>query len=77
MKLFQTNMKSEFVFLKKNRCLPTALYIQLHRDTTKNYIFKLLFLHSAHHPMLDNISVKSHEDILNGFKVKQEASFCH
>ena len=33
------------------------------------YIQELWFLHSACHPMLFNISMKFHEDILNGLKV--------
>ena len=44
---------------------------------SKLYIQELWFLHSAGHPMLVNIFMKFHEDILNGLKVKERTQFCH
>ena len=41
------------------------------------YIQELWFLHCAYHPMLDNISMKFHEGILNGFQVTERTRFCH
>ena len=41
---------------------------------SKPYIQELWFLHSA---VLINISMKLHEDILNGLKVKERTRFCH
>ena len=46
-------------------------------NNSKLYIQELWFLHSACHPMLVNISMKFHEDILNGLKVIERAQFCH
>ena len=34
-------------------------------------------MHSACHPMLVNISMRFHEDILNGFKAIERIQFCH
>ena len=39
------------------------------RNNSKLYIQELWFLHSAGHPILLNISMKFHEDILIGFIV--------
>ena len=38
---------------------------------------ELWFLHSVCHHMVLNISVKFHEDVLNGFKVIEWTLFCH
>ena len=46
-------------------------------NNSKLYIQELWFLHSACHPMLVNISMKFHEDILNGLKVIERTQFCH
>ena len=40
------------------------------------YISKLWFLRSACRPMLVNIYIKFHEDILNGFQVREWTQFC-
>ena len=42
---------------------------------SKIYIEELWF--SAHRLMLVNISMKFHEDILNGFQVTERTRFCH
>ena len=46
-------------------------------NKSKLYIQELWFLHSAGHAMLVNISMKFHEDILNGLKVIEWIHFCH
>ena len=46
-------------------------------NNSKLYTQELWFLHSACHPMLVNISMKFHEDILNGVKVIERTQFCH
>ena len=38
---------------------------------------ELLSLCSARRPVLVNISIKFHKDILNGFKVIERTRFCH
>ena len=38
---------------------------------------ELLSLSSACRPVLINISIKFHKDILNGFKVIERTQFCH
>ena len=40
------------------------------------YITESWFLSSARRPMLVNISMKFHEYILKGFKVKEQTRFC-
>ena len=45
-------------------------------NNSKQYSKELSFLHSACHPMLVNISMKFHEDILNGLKVIEQTQFC-
>ena len=47
------------------------------RNNAKLYTKELWFLHSAGHTMLINISIKFHEDILNGLKVIERTQFCH
>ena len=42
----------------------------------KLYIQELWFLYSACHPMLINISMKFHKDILNGLKVIERTQIC-
>ena len=55
----------------------TATY-KVQRDITqKVHIQELRFLRSASRPMLVNICMKFHEDILNGFKVIERTRFCH
>ena len=44
--------------------------------THKTYIQELWFLHSAHRPILINIYMNIHEDILNGFQNTERAQFC-
>ena len=46
-------------------------------NNLKLYIQELWFLHCAGYPMLVNISMKFHEDILNGLKAKEWTQFCH
>ena len=43
---------------------------------SKIYIQELWFLRSARRLMLINISMKCHEDILNGFQVRGRTRFC-
>ena len=51
---------------------------KVQRDTTeKIHIEGLQFLRSASRPMLVNVCMKFHEDILNGFLVKERTRFCH
>ena len=45
-------------------------------QNTKIYNQELWFLCSAHRLMLINISMKFHEDILNGFQVTERTRFC-
>ena len=53
----------------------TATY-KVQRDITQTiYIQELWFLRSAHCLMLVNISMKFHEDILNGFQVTSGHDF--
>ena len=44
-------------------------------NISKLYLQELWFLHSACHPMLFNISMKFHEDILNGLKVIERTQY--
>ena len=61
----------------------TALYsvlviAKVQRGITKQiYSQELCFLRSAHRPMLVNISMTFHEDILNGFQVTELQSGRH
>ena len=55
----------------------TATYNVQRGITLKVYIQKLWFLRSARCLMLINISMKFHEDILNGFQVTEQTRFCH
>ena len=51
--------------------LPCTYKVQ--RNITKKiHIQELRFLRSACHPMLINIYMKFHEDILNGFQVTEQ-----
>ena len=45
-------------------------------NNSKLFIQGLWFLHCAGHPMLVNISMKFHEDILNGLEVVERIQFC-
>ena len=50
---------------------------KVQRDITqKIFIQELWFLRSARRPMLVNIYMKVHEDILNGFQVTERTRFC-
>ena len=52
--------------------LSQKLLLTKFKGTTQNiHIQELWFLRSACCPMLVNISMKFHEDILNGFKVRR------
>ena len=51
-------------------------YLQVQRGITL-YIQELWFLRSARRLMLVNISVKFHEDILNGFQVTERDRTCN
>ena len=53
----------------------TATYKVQRGITLKIYIQELRFLHSARRLMLVNISMKFHEDILNGFQVTEPTRF--
>ena len=44
---------------------------------SKNNIYPKWFLPSTRRLMLVNISMKFHEDILNGFQVTERTRFCH
>ena len=46
-------------------------------NNSKLYNQELWFFHSVCNPMLVNISMKFHEDILNGFKVIELTHFWH
>ena len=48
--------------------------VGLKGNNSKLYIQELWFLHSAGHPMLVNVSMKFHEDILNGFQVTERTA---
>ena len=59
-------------FFHRNRYLQSSK-----RNNSKLYIQELWFLHSACHPMLVNISMKFHEDILNDWKDIERTHVCH
>ena len=58
-----------FKVIERSRFCYINRYLQISKGNSKLYIQGLWFLHSACHPMSVNISMKFHEDILNGLKV--------
>ena len=55
----------------------TATYKAQRNITKKIHNQELRFLCTARRQTLVNISMKFHEDILNGFKVIEQKQFCH
>ena len=57
--------------------LETATYKVQRGITKKIHKQELWFLHNARRPIVLNICMKFHEDILKGFKVIGWTRFCH
>ena len=67
-----------FKVIERTRFCDRNWYLQSSKgNNSKLYIQELWFLHSAGHPVLINIPMKFHEDILNGLKVIERTQFCH
>ena len=67
-----------FKVTERTRFCHRNSYLQSSRGhNSKIHIQELRFLCSARCPMLVNIYMKFHEDILNGFKVIERTRFCH
>ena len=71
--MVQKHNKEELLFLCSERYLK-YICIKFHQNEQE-----LCFLHSAHHLYVLNICtcMKFHEASLNGFKVIEQARFCH
>ena len=66
-----------FKIIERTRFCHRNCYLQSSKGhNSKIYIQGLWFLLSAHRPMLVNISMKFHKDILNGFQVTEQTRFC-
>ena len=71
----------EYTLFKSYRAdmiLSRSWYLKVQRDVIQKVsVQELWFLRSACGLMLVNISMKFHEDVLNGFKVIERTRFCH
>ena len=77
MKFHEDILKGYKVIERTRFCHRNATY-KVQRDITQKYISKSYGSCALHRrPILINISIKFHEDILNGFKVIERSRFCH
>ena len=75
-KFHEDILNSFKVIERKHFVTETATYKIQRGITQAQYIQELWFLRSARLPMLVNIYMKFHEDILNGFEVTERTRFC-
>ena len=76
MKFHEDIFKGFKVILRTPFCHRNCYLQSSKGHNSKMHIQELRFLCSACRPVLVNISMKFHEDILNGFKVTEQTRFC-
>ena len=76
---FQEDILNGLKVIERTRFCHRNCYLQSSKGhNSKIYIQKLRFLRSVRRRiMMVNISMKFHEDILNGFQVTERTRFCH
>ena len=75
---FHEDILNDLKVIERTQFCHRNCYLQSSKGhNSKKYIQALWFLHSARRLMLINISMKFHEDILNGFQVTEWTRFFH
>ena len=74
---FYKDILNCFKVIERTRFCHRNCHIQSSRGITQTNIQELRFLCSANRPMLVNISLTFHEDVLKGFNVIERKRFCH
>ena len=74
---FHKNILDGFKVIERTRFCHRNCHLHSSRGIAQTTIQELRFLCFARRPMLVNISLKFHEDILKGFNVIERTRFCH